>query len=41
MISEGLEMFGGQGYMEDTGIPVLLRDAQVRRLGLSPEGFLL
>ncbi|RXM91505.1 Acyl-CoA dehydrogenase family member 11 [Acipenser ruthenus] len=29
VISEGLECFGGQGYMEDTGLPVLLRDAQV------------
>merc|ERR1712013_150040 len=28
-ISEGLECFGGQGYIEDTGIPGLLRDAQV------------
>lgn len=28
-ISEGLESFGGQGYIEDTGIPRLLRDAQV------------
>ena len=27
--SEALEAFGGQGYMEDTGIPRLLRDAQV------------
>lgn len=27
--SEALECFGGQGYMEDTGIPRLLRDAQV------------
>jgi alkylation response protein AidB-like acyl-CoA dehydrogenase len=27
--SEGIEAFGGQGYMEDTGIPRLLRDAQV------------
>ncbi|XP_043192469.1 acyl-CoA dehydrogenase family member 11-like [Amphibalanus amphitrite] len=27
--SEGLESFGGQGYIEDTGIPRLLRDAQV------------
>jgi len=27
--SEGLECFGGQGYIEDTGIPALLRDAQV------------
>lgn len=30
MVSEGLECFGGQGYMEDTGLPGLLRDAQVR-----------
>lgn len=29
VISEGLECFGGQGYMEDTGIPSALRDAQV------------
>ncbi|KAM5193986.1 acyl-CoA dehydrogenase family member 11-like [Mantella aurantiaca] len=29
VISEGLECFGGQGYMEDTGLPVMLRDAQV------------
>jgi len=28
-ISEGLESFGGFGYLEDTGLPVLLRDAQV------------
>jgi len=27
--SEAVECFGGQGYMEDTGIPRLLRDAQV------------
>ena len=27
--SEGLESFGGAGYLEDTGLPVLLRDAQV------------
>lgn len=27
-ISEVLESFGGAGYMEDTGIPKLLRDAQ-------------
>jgi hypothetical protein len=26
--SEGLEAFGGQGYIEDTGLPSLLRDAQ-------------
>uniref|UniRef100_A0A8D0LCY8 Acyl-CoA dehydrogenase n=1 Tax=Sphenodon punctatus TaxID=8508 RepID=A0A8D0LCY8_SPHPU len=29
VISEGLECFGGQGYMEDTGFAVVLRDAQV------------
>ncbi|XP_039628215.1 acyl-CoA dehydrogenase family member 11-like isoform X2 [Polypterus senegalus] len=29
VISEGLECFGGQGYMEDTGLPSMLRDAQV------------
>jgi len=28
-ISEGLECFGGQGYIEDTGLPGLLRDSQV------------
>jgi acyl-CoA dehydrogenase len=27
--SEGLEGFGGAGYVEDTGLPVLLRNAQV------------
>jgi acyl-CoA dehydrogenase len=27
--SETIEAFGGAGYVEDTGIPVLLRDAQV------------
>ena len=29
MMSEGLEAFGGQGYIEDTGLPAMLRDAQV------------
>ena len=29
VISEGLECFGGQGYIEDTGLPSILRDAQV------------
>lgn len=29
MTSEGLEAFGGQGYIEDTGLPNLLRDSQV------------
>ncbi|XP_019714528.1 acyl-CoA dehydrogenase family member 11-like, partial [Hippocampus comes] len=28
VVSEGLESFGGQGYIEDTGLPGLLRDAQ-------------
>ena len=27
--SEGLECFGAMGYMENSGIPVILRDAQV------------
>ncbi|XP_042334936.1 acyl-CoA dehydrogenase family member 11-like isoform X3 [Sceloporus undulatus] len=27
--SEALECFGGQGFMEDTGLAILLRDAQV------------
>ncbi|XP_052803638.1 acyl-CoA dehydrogenase family member 11-like [Mya arenaria] len=27
--TEGLESFGGQGYIEDTGLPSILRDAQV------------
>ncbi|KAL5015901.1 hypothetical protein ScPMuIL_005490 [Solemya velum] len=27
--SEGLESFGGAGYLEDTGLPMILRDAQV------------
>lgn len=29
VVSEALEAFGGAGYVEDTGLPVLLRDAQV------------
>ncbi|MCW0202521.1 MAG: acyl-CoA dehydrogenase family protein [Rhodanobacter thiooxydans] len=29
MCSEALECFGGAGYIEDTGVPQLLRDAQV------------
>lgn len=29
LLSEGLESFGGQGYIEDTGLPSMLRDAQV------------
>ncbi len=31
--SEVLELFGGAGYMEDTGLPALLRDAQVLTIG--------
>jgi acyl-CoA dehydrogenase len=29
LVSEALECFGGAGYVEDTGLPMLLRDAQV------------
>ena len=29
LISEGIESFGGLGYMENSRIPVILRDAQV------------
>jgi alkylation response protein AidB-like acyl-CoA dehydrogenase len=29
VVSEVLETFGGAGYVEDTGLPVLLRDSQV------------
>ena len=29
VVSEGLECFGGQGYIEDTGLPGILRDVQV------------
>ena len=29
VISEAIEAFGGAGYIEDTGLPTLLRDAQV------------
>ncbi len=28
-VSEALELFGGAGYIEDTGLPRMLRDAQV------------
>lgn len=28
---EAMESFGGQGYMEDTGLPVILRDTLVRK----------
>lgn len=29
VVSEGLECFGGMGYMENTGLARILRDAQV------------
>ena len=29
VLSEAIEAFGGAGYVEDTGLPMLLRDAQV------------
>jgi len=29
VVSEAIEAFGGAGYIEDTGLPALLRDAQV------------
>ncbi len=29
VLSEAVEAFGGAGYVEDTGLPMLLRDAQV------------
>ena len=29
VLSEGLEGFGGLGYLEDSGIPALFRDGQV------------
>lgn len=29
VLSEGMECFGGQGYIEDTGIPRILRDGHV------------
>lgn len=32
MTSEGLECFGGQGYIEDTGLPGIMRDAQVQNV---------
>lgn len=31
VVSEGLECFGGQGYIEDTGLPAILRNNQVFR----------
>lgn len=34
LASEGLESFGGQGYIEDTGLPTFLRDAQVFKIML-------
>lgn len=32
VVSEGLECFGGQGYIEDTGLPAILRNNQVKIL---------
>jgi putative acyl-CoA dehydrogenase len=32
VLSEGMESFGGYGYMEDTGIPSLLRDLHVNTI---------
>ena len=32
MASEGLECFGGAGYLEDTGLPAMYRDSQVHTL---------
>lgn len=29
VMSEGIESFGAQGYIESTNIPVMFRDAQV------------
>lgn len=31
VVVEAMESFGGQGYMEDTGLPVIIRDALVRK----------
>jgi hypothetical protein len=39
VISEGLECFGGQGYIEDTGLPALLRDAQASEFVVFPMFF--
>ncbi|KAG9262910.1 acyl-CoA dehydrogenase family member 11-like [Astyanax mexicanus] len=36
VVSEGLECFGGQGYIEDTGLPGMLRDAQERLRSAGP-----
>lgn len=32
LLAEGMESFGGYGYMEDTGIPALYRDAMVNAI---------
>lgn len=32
LLAEGMENFGGYGYMEDTGIPALYRDAMVNAI---------
>jgi alkylation response protein AidB-like acyl-CoA dehydrogenase len=40
VMSEAIECFGGQGYMEDTGLPRLLRDAQVLTIWEGPTNVL-
>ena len=39
--SEDLESFRGQGYIEDTGLPGLMRHCQVRHIVSSFPKFLL
>lgn len=31
VVVETMESFGGQGYMEDTGLPVIVHDTLVRK----------
>ena len=40
LCSEALECFGGAGYIEDTGLPQLLRDAQVYAIWEGPTNVL-
>jgi hypothetical protein len=40
VMSEAIECFGGQGYIEDTGLPRLLRDAQVLTIWEGPTNVL-
>ena len=37
--SEALESFGGAGYVEDTGLPTLLRDDGETNSGVATSGF--